>query len=244
MPASDAQAAEKAEEAEALSTTSAGENMPDQDHISTPDLEKAPTQASRASGEPAHRVRTAVDWEPNDPENPQLWPRWRKLLHMLQIGILAFAVTTGSSLITPSLSEIAAEFGVSQTASIATLSVYVLGLALGPMIAAPLSETFGRNVIYRFTPLPLILFLIGAGFSKSFGSLVVCRLLAGIAGAPVLAVGAGSSADMFPLHERAVATSIFVAMPFLGPAVGPVIGGFVAQYKGWRWTQWCTIFIA
>lgn len=25
--------------------------------------------------------------------------------------------------------------------------------------------------------------------------------------------------------------------------MGPVIGGFAAQYKGWRWTQWCTIFI-
>ena len=33
-------------------------------------------------------------------------------------------------------------------------------------------------------------------------------------------------------------------MPFLGPSLGPVIGGFAAQFKGWRWTQWCTIFIA
>lgn len=30
---------------------------------------------------------------------------------------------------------------------------------------------------------------------------------------------------------------------FLGPSLGPVIGGFAAEYKGWRWTQWCCIFI-
>ena len=71
----------------------------------------------------------------------------------------------------------------------------------------------------------------------------MCRFFAGAAGAPPLAVGAGSNADLFPQHVRAVAVCFFVMMPFLGPSLGPVIGGFVAQYKGWRWTQWVTIFI-
>ncbi len=57
-----------------------------------------------------------------------------------------------------------------------------------------------------------MLFLVGAGLTKSFAGLLVCRLLAGIAGAPVLAVGAGSSADMYPIHNRAVATSCFIMM--------------------------------
>ena len=26
-------------------------------------------------------------------------------------------------------------------------------------------------------------------------------------------------------------------------AVRPVVGGFAAQYKGWRWTQWCMVFV-
>ena len=48
---------------------------------------------------------------------------------------------------------------------------------------------------------------------------------------------------MYPAHVRALASSIFIMMPFLGPALGPVMGGFVAYYKDWRWTQWTTIFI-
>jgi len=119
----------------------------------------------------------------------------------------------------------------------------VLGLAFGPVLAAPISETFGRNVVYKVTPPIFMLFTVGAGFSKSLGSLLVCRLLAGVAGAPVLAVGAGTSADMYPVHNRAIATSMFIMMPFLGPSIGPVIGGFASQFMGWRWTQWCTIFI-
>lgn len=208
------------------------------------DLEKAATHSSGGAHEPATRIVTAVDWNgPDDPGNPLNWPLWKKCYHTAAIGSLAFAVTIGSSMITPATPEIAVQFGVSRTASILSLTLYVLGLALGPVIAAPISETFGRTVVYRVTGLAYILFTIGAGFSKSFASLLVCRLLAGICSGPTLAVGAGTSADMYAAQHRALSGASFIMMPFLGPALGPVIGGFVAQYKGWRWTQWCTIFI-
>lgn len=119
-----------------------------------------------------------------------------------------------------------------------------MGLASGPIVAAPISETYGRSIVYKVSGFVYMLFLLGSGFSKTFGSLLVCRLFAGIAGSPVLAVGAGTNADMYPLHLRAIPTSYYILMPFLGTAVAPVIGGFAAQFKGWRWTQWCTLFMA
>lgn len=79
-----------------------------------------------------------------------------------------------------------------------------------------------------------MLFILGSGFTNSFGGLLVCRLFAGLAGGPVLAVGAGTNADLYPPRLRAIASSFFIMAPFLGPALGPVIGGFAAQYKGWR----------
>ncbi|KAK3709115.1 hypothetical protein LTR37_011094 [Vermiconidia calcicola] len=208
------------------------------------DLEKVPTEVSHNSYEPATRIATATDWTgPDDKDNPLTWPLWKKAYHTLASGSLAFAVTAGSSLITPGIPQIAEEFGVSRTASVCSLTVFVLGLACGPVIAAPISETYGRSIVYKISAPVYILFLVGAGFSKSFAGHLVCRLLAGTVGAPVLAVGAGTSADVYPQHNRAVATATFIMMPFLGPSLGPVIGGFAAQYKGWRWTQWCTIFI-
>jgi multidrug resistance protein len=188
---------------------------------------------------------SALDWDgPDDPGNPQNWTTFKKAWHTGATATLGFAVTIGSSMITPATPEIARHFDVSRTAAILSLSLYVLGLALGPIIAAPISETFGRSVVYKVSASISMLFLLGAGFSKSFGSLLVCRLLAGTVGGPVLAVGAGTNADMYSARNRATASAFFVMMPFLGPALGPPIGGFAAQYKGWRWTQWCTIFIA
>jgi len=136
------------------------------------------------------------------------------------------------------------EFHVSQTAALVGLSLYTVGLAFGPMLAAPLSETHGRLIVYRIS-LPLfMLFTLGSGFAKSFATLLVCRFLAGTTGSPILAVGAGTNADLFPPQARALATCAFLMAPFLGPSLGPFIGGFAAQYKSWRWTMWCIEFIA
>ena len=87
--------------------------------------------------------------------------------------------------------------------------------------------------------LPLAaLFTLGAGLSESFTSLVVCRFFAAFFGSPTLAVGAGTNADLWPSVHRAVSTALFVLAPFCGPSVGLIIGGFAAESKGWRWTQW------
>lgn len=112
------------------------------------------------------------------------------------------------------------------------------------MLAAPLSETYGRHHVSHFA-LPIsMLFTLGAGFSQTFAALLACRFFAGFFGSPVLAVGMGTQADLFPPNMIAPATAFFLMAPFLGPCVGPVVGGFAAEFKGWRWTQWCMLFIS
>lgn len=87
------------------------------------------------------------------------------------------------------------------------------------------------------------LFTLGAGLSRNMTSLAICRFFAGFFGSPVLAVGAGTNADLWPVRDRAIAAALFLLAPFLGPSIGPAVGGFAAEYKGWRWTQWLILFI-
>ncbi|CAF9925029.1 MAG: hypothetical protein ALECFALPRED_002885 [Alectoria fallacina] len=186
---------------------------------------------------------TAQDWSgPDDPENPHNWPMWLRIYHTIAPGLFAFAVTLGSSIYAPGFPEVEKKFNVSSTVAILPISLYALGLAFGPVMAAPVSETMGRRVVYLVTTPIAMLFILGAGFSNTFAALAICRLFAGIFGSPVLAVGAGTNADIWPPVHRAVATSTFLLAPFLGSTMGPVIGGYAAQNKGWRWTQWPLLF--
>ena len=111
-------------------------------------------------------------------------------------------------------------FHVSSTAALLGLSLYVIGLAFGPVLAAPLSEIHGRSIVYKMSLPVMMLFTLGAGFSQNFGSLLVCRFFAGFFGSPVLAVGAGTNADLFPPRMRAIATTFFLLAPFAGPSLG------------------------
>ena len=179
---------------------------------------------------------TAQDWEGDDDrENPQNWSRRKQIYHMFipaALGFIRYVRTAfrqpgshscssyGTSSYSPAIDAVAKEFNVSKELAILPLSLYVLGLGLGPLISGSISETFGRRIVY-LTCMPIcLLFALGAGFSKGIAALAVCRFLSATAGAAPLAIGAGTIADIFVPHRRAAAISLWVLAPFLGPALG------------------------
>lgn len=120
----------------------------------------------------------------------------------------------------PAIADVMRDFQVSRTAALVGVTLYTLGLAFGPIFTAPFSERQGRKPVYLFFFPIFMLFTLGAGFSKSYASLIICRFFAGLAGSPGLAVGAGTNADLYPPHKRALTTSLFLMAPFAGPSIG------------------------
>lgn len=99
--------------------------------------------------------------------------------------------TVGTSAYVPSIPLIQERFGVIREVALLPLSLYTLGFTVGPLVYAPLSELYGRRVVY-WTSLPLLLFFTAiAGAANNLPVLIIFRLLAGIGGSAPLAVGAG-----------------------------------------------------
>jgi MFS family permease len=99
-------------------------------------------------------------------------------------------------------------------------SFFVLGLAFGPLIGLPFSETVGRRMVYM-TSIPMFaLFILGSGFAEDVGTLTICRFLAGVFCSPALSIGSAAVSDVWPLAERATPMAAYFASPFVGPAVG------------------------
>lgn len=107
-----------------------------------------------------------------------------------------------------------------------------------------MSEIFGRRPVYALTLALAVIFVIPCAVSKNIGTLIVCRLIDGIAfSAPMTLVG-GTLADLWRSEERGVPMAAFSAAPFLGPAIGPLAGGFLADNAGWRWLYWLQLILA
>lgn len=191
------------------------------------------------------RITTAVDWSStSDPGNPHDWPLRQKLYHTAIVAGIAFVGTFASSAFTPGIMQVSADFHVSQEVVLVAYSPYVLGLAVGAPSAAPASEFFGRKMVYLISMPIFSLFILGTGFAPNIGALIVLRFLAGVFGSPSLSIGSGTIADIWPPAQRSTPMSCYVATPFLGPALGPLVGSFATTSFGWRRTSWCILFIA
>lgn len=137
-------------------------------------------------------------------------------------------------------------FEVSRTVALLSLTLYTMGIAIGPLFIAPLSEVFGRKYVYVGSLTMLLAFTGGAGDARSFGTLLACRTLAGILGSSTVAIGAGSIADIWALGKSGGTASLFFILgPFLGPTLGPLAGAYIMYYRDddWRWTMWLLLIV-
>ena len=118
------------------------------------------------------------------------------------------------------------------------VSIFVLGFACGPLVLAPLSELYGRVIIYNVTNALFLAFTILCAVSRTQLMLLIFRFLSGFAGVATITIGSGTIADLMPREKRGKAVSVWSVGTVLGPMIGPIIGGSVAEAAGWRWMFW------
>ena len=187
-----------------------------------------------------------VEFVEDDKQNPKNFGTGRKWMITVVLGIICFVVALGSAIVTGDLEGPAATFGVSEEVIIlASVTMFVLGFGFGPCIFAPLSEEVGRKPIYSVTLFLGVIFIIPCGLAQNIATLLVCRLIDGLAfSAPMTLIG-GSLADIWKDSERGKAMAIFSAAPFLGPVMGRVFGGLLGDVAPtWRWIYWCFLIVA
>lgn len=107
-----------------------------------------------------------------------------------------------------------------------------------PIFIAPLSELYGRQVMYHITNILFVVFTVACALATNMSMLIGFRFMEGLMGSGVLTMGGGSLADLFVQEERGRAMAIWSSGPLLGPVIGPVAGGFLAEAIGWRWVFW------
>ncbi|KAJ5469346.1 Efflux pump vrtL [Penicillium diatomitis] len=159
-----------------------------------------------------------VTWDgPDDPENPKNWPTGKKWAATLTVSMFTFISPVSSSMVAPALSTIASQFNVTdQIISQLMLSIFILAYAVGPLILGPLSEIYGRAIVLQLANAFFLVFNVGCAVSQNKTQLIVCRFFSGLGGSA-------------PLGHR------WCLAPLLGPALGPVAGGFIAENTSWRW---------
>lgn len=180
-----------------------------------------------------------VTWDgDDDPENPYNWKQARKWAITILLSFGGLVTLMSGAMLAPALQDIAHDFNTDENTAQIILSIYVFAFAFGPMVLAPCTEVFGRRPVWIICTCYYIVWNTAAGFTKSSGLLVLCRIMSGLGASAEFAVSSPVLADIWTSDQRGKSYAISTFLPLLGPALGPIIGGAVTQTIGWRWIFW------
>ncbi|KZF20157.1 MFS general substrate transporter [Xylona heveae TC161] len=185
-----------------------------------------------------------LDFAPDDPENPKNYSFGRKC-YITAIAIsLVMNATFSSSAPSGSFQGVSDDLHVSVEAAGLVTTLFLLGYVAGPFFWAPLSEFYGRRWIFYISFTLYLAFGFLCAFTPNFAGLLVGRFLTGTAASAALTNAPGILADIWGPVERGNAMILFATMTFVGPALGPVVSGFLQLKETWRWTFYVLLWMA
>lgn len=142
------------------------------------------------------------------------------------------ALSTDMSL--PALPTLALAFDVSSKAAQLTLSLFLIGFAVGQILVGYLSDVWGRRPVLLGGLAVYVATSLGCAASPSFGVLLVCRVLQGVGAASGPVLARAMVRDTEQAHGVARLLSTMLAVFQIAPMVAPTIGSALLGALGWR----------
>lgn len=212
--------------------------------LSRPAAKPYRTKDLEATEQPFINENGLLDFAPGDMENPKNWSMARRWYITVVAVTLVVNATFASSSPSGTLDGIATDLHVSTEAAGLVITLFLLGYCAGPLFFAPLSEFYGRRWIFYITFTLYLIFNFLCAFAPNFGALLVGRFLTGTFASAPMSNAPGVLADIWGPIERGNAMALFSMMTFIGPALGPVISGFLELKEDWRWIFYVLLWFA
>ncbi len=115
------------------------------------------------------------------------------------------------------------------------VDAYALTLATTVLAAGSLADIFGRRRVFT---MGLVLFTAASfacGIANNAGLLIAARAVQGVGGGIMFAVSLALLANAFQGRDRGTAFGIWGATTGAAVAIGPLVGGVLTEWAGWRW---------
>ncbi|SEW52612.1 DHA2 family efflux MFS transporter permease subunit [Chitinophaga arvensicola] len=154
------------------------------------------------------------------------------LITAVSCAILELIDTT---VVNVSLREISGNIGATTTEIAWVITAYSIANVIVIPLSGMLSNLFGRKLYFTSSVAIFTFSSLMCGFSGNLWMLVFWRFVQGIGGGGLLSTSQSIIMDAFPPEERATGLMVFGLGVILGPAFGPVLGGYITDHLSWHW---------
>lgn len=158
-----------------------------------------------------------------------------KWFAFLGITLLSFGSYLDYTIVNIALPTIQQELHTSLTSLQWVMNIYFLTLCILATIMGGFGDRFGRRRCFYAGTLIFAVASLMAGFSPNIHWLIFARFLQGAGSAIVFPLGPSLLPQSFPKNERPKAIAWLGSMGGIALALGPVLGGVIVTYLGWRW---------
>lgn len=153
-----------------------------------------------------------------------------------------FVAALDQTVVVTALVTIAADLGDVALMSW-VVTAYLLSSTWATPIAGKLSDMLGRKWLILGS---LGIFALGSVLSAlatSMPMLILCRLIQGTGGGAIITLAQATVADVVAPRERGRYAGYFAIVHSTAAVMGPMIGGVVTQYVGWKWVFWISMLL-
>lgn len=175
----------------------------------------------------------AATLSPAEPSSPAT--RWALNVAVAFVMLSTFMQALDTTVANVALPYMRGSLLASQEEVTWVLTSYVI---MGAIVTPPmgwLAQRFGRKELLVTSVAGFTIASILCGAATNLPEMIVFRLLQGIFGAALQPLSQSIVLDSYPLEARGRVMSIWSMFVFLGPIVGPSLGGYLTEDLSWRW---------
>jgi DHA2 family multidrug resistance protein len=162
-------------------------------------------------------------------------PAVNKWVVAVSIAFGSLMATIDASIVNVALPNIRGELGASIQEITWISTAYMIAMVLVMPLTGFLGGFFGQKRVYLSS---MVLFVLGSalcGTARSLTALIFYRILQGLGGGALQPTQQAILRQTFPPEEQGIAMAMFAMVVMIGPAVGPVLGGWITDNYSWPW---------
>ena len=172
---------------------------------------------------------------------PPLPPGLQRNMVLVTALMVSVMATVDMTIVSVALPYMAGNLGASPDEITWVVTMFTCGQALIIGVTGHLSRLLGRRRLAIVVIIGFVLSSMACGLAQSLTQIVIFRFVQGIFSGPLIPLSQSMLVDAYRPEERSKALSIWAMGVLGGPALGPIIGGYLAQNLDWRWNFWVNL---
>jgi len=153
---------------------------------------------------------------------------------LLVATLAAFVTPFMGSAVNVALPAISSEFAATAIMISWIPTAYLLASAMFSIPLGRIADIYGLKRIFVYGIILFTLASLGAALTPLVELLITARMFQGIGASMIFVTGLALITHAFPATERGKAIGINITVVYIGLVLGPVLGGLIIQYLGWR----------